>query len=244
MLIRQTETNLAELRLKSMARAYLEQCNDPNMLDLSFDERFGLLVDAEKQARENNRLTRLFRLAKLKVNASPEDIDYRTPRGLDRQVMNHLITCQYIVNTQNVFITGSTGLGKTWLSCALANAAIRKHYNVLSIRFARLLEELNIARGDGTLRKYRAKLAKADLLIIDDWGLSPMSALDRHELLELVDDRGSAGSIIITSQLPISQWHDYIGEPTVADAILDRLVHRAHRIELAGDSMRKPTTAN
>lgn len=239
MLMQQIENNLHALRMQHMAKALREQLNNPAVQPLDFFERMGLLVDAEIHARENTKQSRLFRQARLKINACLEDVDYGVSRGLDRHVMTHLGTCQYIDNALNVIVTGPTGVGKTYISCALGNAAIRKGYSVYSIRLSRLFEEFEISRGDGTLRKYRSKLTKFDLLIIDDWALAPVNALVRHDLLELVDERTGKGSVIFTSQLPVEQWHDYLGEPTVADAILDRVVQRAHRIELRGDSMRK-----
>jgi DNA replication protein DnaC len=235
----QTIDKLNALRLKPMALAFEEQRNNPTVQEYSFDERFGFLVDAESEARKNSKQQRLFRQAKLKANACPEDMNYSAERGLKRDVMNNLFTCDYIFNNLNVIITGSTGTGKTWVSCALGHAAVRKGYTVLSIRLARLFEAFQIAQGDGTLQRYRAKLAKFDLLIIDDWALAPVTVIGRHELLELIDDRMQSGSIIITSQLPIDKWHDYLGEATIADAILDRVVQRAHRIELHGESLRK-----
>jgi len=239
MLMRQTIETLNGLRLKPMAKALEDQNDNPSTISLSFDERIGLLVDYEKQARENAKQARLFKQAKLKVDACLEDVIYKPSRGIDRQVMAHLSTCQFIDNHLNIIITGATGVGKTWLSCAFGNAAIRKGCTVFSIRLARLLESFLIARADGTIQKYRMKLAKFDLLIIDDWGLSPLTTLARHELLELIDERCGSGAIIITSQLPVEKWHSYLDDPTVADAILDRIVQRAHRIELSGDSMRK-----
>lgn len=235
----QTIEQLNTLRLKPMALAFEEQRKNPSVQDFSFDERFGFLVEAELDARKNSKQQRLFRQAKLKANACPEDMNYSTARGLQRDVMSNLFTCDYINKNLNVIITGSTGTGKTWISCALGHAAVRKGVTVFSIRLARLFEAFQIAQGDGTLQRYRAKLAKFDLLIIDDWALAPVTIIGRHELLELIDDRMQSGSIIITSQLPVDKWHDYLGEATIGDAILDRVVQRAHRIELQGDSLRK-----
>jgi DNA replication protein DnaC len=242
MLIRQTIETLHELRLKPMAQALEDQYKNPSIFELGFDERLGLLVDHERQVRENLKQARLMKQAKMKVNACMEDIDYSVSRGLDRQVMSHLAACQYIDAGQNILITGPTGVGKTWLSCAFGNAAVRKGYSVFSIRLSRLFEEFLVARGDGSIHKYRSKLAKVRLLIIDDWALAPMSSLARHELLELIDDRAGIGSTIVTSQLPINKWHSYLGDPTVADAILDRIVQCSHKIELRGESMRKLKT--
>ncbi|MCG7928156.1 MAG: IS21-like element helper ATPase IstB [Candidatus Thiodiazotropha taylori] len=166
-------------------------------------------------------------------------MDYSTSRGLDRQVFANLTTCDWITKSLNTIITGPTGVGKTWIACALGQQAARKGMSVIYKRLSRLLEELEVAHGDGSLTKLRTKLAKMDLIILDDWALAPMTAKGRHELLELIDDRIGSGSILITSQLPIDQWHQYIGEPTIADAILDRIVHRSHKIELRGESMRK-----
>jgi len=239
MLRRQTMDGLKALRLHGMAKAIDEQSTNTATQELSFDERLGLLVNAEVHDRENRRLARLLKAAKFKVSACPEDINYKAHRGLDRQVMANLGTCDWVNKSLNTILTGPTGVGKTWIACALGQQAARKGLSVLYKRLSRLMEDLEIAYGDGSLAKERAKIAKTDLLILDDWALAPLTARGRHELLELIDDRIGTGSILITSQLPIEQWHDYIGEPTVADAILDRLVHRAHRIELHGESLRK-----
>ena len=239
MLLQDTMAKLNALKLYGLVTAYEEQRLNSSTQELSFDERIGLLIDAEITDRDSRRLTRLLKSAKLKENACPEDIDYSAPRGLDRQVITTLSTCDWIEKSLNTIITGPTGVGKTWLSCAFGQLAARQGYSVLYKRLSRLLEELEIAYGDGSLLKLRARLGKVDLLILDDWALAPLSSRGRHELLEIIDDRIRAGSIMITSQLPVNQWHDYIGEPTVADAILDRLVHRAHLIELKGESLRK-----
>ena len=239
MLIQDTVSKLNVLKLHGLASAYEDQRINSSLQDLSFDERIGLLIDAEVQDRENRRLTRLLKSAKLKEDACPEDIDYSSKRGLDRQVIANLLTCDWIEKSLNTIITGATGVGKTWLACALGQQAARKGYSILYKRLSRLLEDLEIAHGDGSLPKLREKLGKVNLLVIDDWALAPLTPIGRHEFLEIIDDRINQGSIMITTQLPIDQWHEYIGDPTLADAILDRLVHSSHRIELKGESMRK-----
>lgn len=239
MLGQQTINDLKDMRLHGIANMIEEIRVNTNVQELSFEEKLGMCVDAERQYREDSRLNRLLKQAKLKISACPEDIDYSTSRGLDRQVFVNLTTCDWITKSLNTIITGPTGVGKTWIACALGQQAARKGMSVIYKRLSRLLEELEVAHGDGSLTKLRTKLAKMDLIILDDWALAPMTAKGRHELLELIDDRIGSGSILITSQLPIDQWHQYIGEPTIADAILDRIVHRSHKIELRGESMRK-----
>ncbi|MES9937214.1 MAG: IS21-like element helper ATPase IstB [Sedimenticola sp.] len=239
MLVQQTREQLQQLKLLGMAVMYDEQRANVDLQSLAFDERFGMLVESEKNDRAKRRFERRLRAAKLKVQAWPEDVEYGAHRGLDRAVFTHLLTCDWIRNSLCTLITGPTGVGKTWLGCALGFQAIRKEFSVAYQRVPRLLEQLEIAYADGTLGKFRSRLAKTDLIILDDWGLSPMSTRGRAELLELIDDHADHGSILITSQLPVAQWHDYIGEPTIADAILDRLVSRSHHIQLRGDSMRK-----
>lgn len=239
MLLEQTVGTMRKLRLHGMVEGLEHQQSNPSFQSMPFEDRLGLLVDAERLARENRRLTRLLKEARLKVAASPEAIDYRANRGMNMQQLQSLLTCEWIERNQCTLITGPTGVGKTWLACALGNQAARKGLSVQYQRMGRMLEELEIAREDGSLPTLRSKLVRVKLLILDDWGLSPLTPTMRQDLLEIIDDRLGNGALLITSQLPVSGWHDYIGEPTIADAILDRLVHSAHRIELKGESMRK-----
>lgn len=235
----QTLTALRTLKLHGMAEALERQFAAPPLQDSPFEDRLAMLVDAERLARETRRLTRLLKRAHLKVQASAEDIDFRAGRGLDKRQVNALLRCDWIQQSQNVIITGATGVGKTWLACALAHRAARLGLPVLYTRLPRLLEDLDIARETGTLAKERTQLAKFKLLVLDDWGVGSMTPHGRQDLLEVVDDRVGSGSLVITSQLPITEWHDYLGDPTIADAIMDRVVHSAHRINLQGESMRK-----
>ena len=243
----QTLSALRELKLHGMAEALERQFGSPQLQEGGFDERFAMLVDAERVARDNRRLTRLLKQARLKLNACAEDIDYRASRGIDRHQVSSLLGCDWIMQHQNLIITGPTGAGKTWLACAFAHQAARRGLPVWYRRLPRLLEELEIAREAGNLPTLRTQLARAKLLVLDDWGVAPLGRRGRQDLLEVIDDRMNSGSVAITSQLPISEWHAYLGEPTIADAILDRIVHSAHRIQLQGESMRKlkatPNTA-
>jgi len=239
MLNHPTLDKLETLRFTGMAKALTEQISLPDIEALSFEERLGLLVDREMTEREDRRLKTRLRRAKLKQNACVEDMDFRQPRGLDKSLVLDLSQCQWIKQHLNLLITGPTGVGKTWIACALAQKACREGYNALYLRLPRLLQELPIAKGDGTYSKLLNRLAKVDILILDDWGLSKLVAEQRRDLLEILEDRHDARSTIVTSQLPLDKWHHIIGDPTLADAILDRLVHNAYKVNLKGESMRK-----
>ena len=241
MLNEETHDKLIALQLHGLAAAfktYLDQTHGRD--ELAFEERFGIFVDREWTERQQRRLTNRLKTAKLREPACMEDINYRHPRGLDRSVMQRLATCHWVKEHEAVLLTGMTGVGKTWLACALAHQACREGYTSTYVRVPRLLHGLALARGDGSYVRELARLAKADVIILDDWGLTPMADAERHDLLEILEDRNGLKATIVTSQLPISAWHDTIGDPTIADAILDRLVHRAHRIELKGPSLRGP----
>jgi DNA replication protein DnaC len=239
MLNHPTLDKLEALRFNGMVKALTEQMAVPDIEELSFEERLGLLVDREMTEREDRRLKTRLRQAKLRQTACVEDIDYRQPRGLDKSLMLDLAGCQWIKRHLNIMITGPTGVGKTWIACALAQKACREGYRALYLRLPKLMQELPIAKGDGTYIKLLARLAKIDVLILDDWGLSKLMAEQRRDLLEILEDRYDCRSTIVTSQLPVDKWHDIIGDPTLADAILDRLVHNAYKINLRGESMRK-----
>ena len=239
MLNHPTLDKLHDLRFIGMAKALTEQMALPDIDDISFEERLGLLVDREATERENRRLQTRLRQAKLKQNACIEDIDWKQSRGLDKSLILDLAQCQWIKKHLNLLITGPTGVGKTWIACALAQKACREGFTSLYLRLPRLLQELPIAKGDGSYTRLLTRLAKVEVLVIDDWGLSKLIAEQRHDLLEILEDRHDIRSTIVTSQLPVDQWHHIIGDPTLADAILDRLVHNAYKINLKGESMRK-----
>ena len=239
MLTHPTLNKLQALKFTGMAVALAEQMQMPDIEELAFEERLGLLVDRELTERENRRLSSRLRRARLKHNAALEDIDYRHPRGLDKSLIQSLATCQWVKEHLNILITGPTGVGKTWIACALAQKACREGYTAGYLRLPRLLQDMAIAKGDGRYPKLLATLAKTDVLVLDDWGLAKLTGEQRRDLLEILEDRHATRSTLATSQLPIETWHDVIGDPTLADAILDRLVHNAYRINLKGGSMRK-----
>lgn len=239
MLNHPTVDQLHTLRLSGMARALVSQAQNPEIGQLSFEERLGLLVDSELAERESRQNASRLKRAKLKQAATPEDVNYRHPRGLDRALFARLMTGRWVSEHQNILICGPTGIGKTFLACALANQACRQARSALYVRLTRLLPALVIGRGDGSYMKMLAQIAKADVLVIDDWALAPLTDESRRDLLEIFDDRHGIRSTIITSQLQVKHWHASIGDPTLADAILDRVVHQAHTLDLDGESLRK-----
>lgn len=235
-----TLQQLRTLKLIGMADAFEQQQDQPSTHDeLGFEERLSLLVDRETTHRHNNKITRLLKIAKLKLQANPEDIDYHHPRGLIKSQFAGLLSGHWLQQHHNILIAGPTGCGKTYLACVLATQACRLGYSVRYFRASRMLEELRIAHGDGRFSKLIAQLAKTDLLILDDWGLETLGLGQRNDLLEIMEDRHGYKSTLITSQLPIAKWHQSIGDATLADAILDRLLHNAHKLKLKGESMRK-----
>jgi len=237
----QTMEKLYALRLGAMAMAWQEQSGDASTAKLSFDDRFGLLVEAEHLARDNRRLKRLLKAAELRIaDACMEGVKSSAKRGLDRKQLHELGSLSWVGNSLNVLVTGKTGVGKSYLACALGQMACRRGMRTLYRRMPRLLDELSLAKLEGTYRRVLAKLAKHDVLIIDDLGLGAgLKEPQRQDLLEVLDDRYRARSTVVTSQLPVEHWHEWIGDPTLADAILDRLVHNAHHVQLTGGSVRK-----
>jgi DNA replication protein DnaC len=240
MLTAPTMDKLHALKLTAMATAWTEQQQHAEASSLGFDDRFGLLVDAEWLARENKHLARALQEAKLKLpHACIEAIDYPARRELDKSVIRQLATCRWVQEHHAVIVTGATGTGKSFIACALAQQACRKGYRAYYRRASRLFDDLRLARADGTYGRLLGKLARMDVLVLDDWGLAPVQDQERRDLLEILEDRYGTRSTIVTSQLPPTQWHDHIGEPTLADAICDRLLHNAHRIVVKGPSRRK-----
>lgn len=242
MLTHPTIEKLHNLKLTGMVKALAEQQQITEIDSLGFEERLGLLVDRETTERENRKLSTRLKKAKLRQSASVEDIDFRRSRGMDKALILSLAACAWIAKGINILICGPTGVGKSYIACALAHKACLEGYTALYLRLPRLFEELRLAKADGRYGKLMLSFAKTDLLVLDDWGLTPMTDPQRRDLLELMEDRYGLKSTIITSQLPVTAWHEAIGDPTLADAILDRVVHNAHKIEMKGESMRK--TAN
>lgn len=243
MLLQQTIEQLQELRLAGMAAALEEQLCMPDMHTLAFEDRLALLVEREATCREDRRLTRLLQLAKLHLPAAIEDLDFRRPRGLERTLILHLASGAWIKTHETVLICGATGTGKSYLGCALGNSACRHGYSTRYYRFSRLLGELALARADGSYPKLLERLARTQLLVLDDFGLAPLTDSERRDMLEVLEDRYGRRATLVTSQLPFDHWHGAVGDTTFADAILDRLVHHAHRISLKGGSMRKKQPA-
>jgi len=236
----QIYTQLNTLKLSGMEQALLTQIEQPATYEgLSFEERLQILIDSEAQTRENRKQQRLLKAAKFKLAAHANNIDYQHPRGLKQSIMASLLNCAWINKAQNLLITGPCGSGKTYLACALGETACLKGYSVKYYRISRLMLELSQAKAMGTYSKALQALAKLDCLIIDDWGLKPLTAAQRNDLMEIMDDRHEHTATIIMSQLPTDQWYQLIGDNTLADAILDRLMHNVHRIKLKGESMRK-----
>lgn len=244
MLNEHTLDQLRSLRLDGMLRAIEEQATTASADELGFDDRLTLLVQREVAWRDDRRVARLLKAAKLKVaGACIEDINWRASRGLDRGVITALAGGDWLRHARNVLLTGATGSGKTWLACALARQAARGGFSVLYVRAARLFDELQVAHGDGSFARRLAQLARLDLLVIDDFAISPMGAAERNDLLELLDDRIGTRSTLITSQLPVKAWHTYLNDPTLADAILDRVVHSSHKIDLKATKSLRDTEA-
>lgn len=239
MLNQPTIEKLNAMKLNGMAAAFREQMENAEASQLSFEERFGLLVDRQWDWKQNRALIRRLQLAKFKERGLVEDIDYQHPRGLDRKLMRTLTTCDWVRQHQNLLFIGPTGIGKTWLGCALAHRACREGFFALHKRMSELFRDLAMARADGSIGHLLAKWARLDILVLDDFAMAPLKDSERRDFLEICDDRYQRRSTILTSQLPVAHWHEQIGDPSMADSIMDRLVHNAYRIELSGESIRK-----
>lgn len=239
MLNQQTIEKLHSMKLHGMADAFHTQLETTDASQLGFEERFGLLVDQQWLWKENRALARRLRFAHLKERGVIEDIDYQHPRGLDRKLMRTLASSEWVRQHQNLLLLGPTGIGKSWLGCALAQKACRDGFSVLHKRTSELFRELSVAHADGSIGRLLLRLSRTDVLLLDDFAMAPLKDTERRDFLEICDDRYQRRSLILTSQMPLAHWHEQIGDPTVADSILDRLVHNAHRIELKGESMRK-----
>ena len=239
MLNQPTFEKLYTMKLKGMADAFREQLETTTASQLSFEERFGLLVDRQWDWKQNRALTRRLQLAKFKERGVIEDIDYQYPRGLDRKLLRTLATSEWVRQRHNLLFIGPTGIGKTWLACALAHQACRDGFFALHKRMAELFRDLALARADGSIGQLLLKLSRIDVLVLDDFAMAPLKDSERRDFLEICDDRYQRRSTILTSQMPVAHWHEQIGDPSIADSIMDRLVHNCYRIELSGESMRK-----
>ena len=239
MLNQPTIEKLQTLKLYGMSDAFRAQLETADMSQLSFEERFAMLVDQQWLWKENRALAHRLRSAKLKERGSIEDIDYQHPRGLDRKLMRTLATSEWVRQNHNVLLIGPTGIGKSWLGCALAHKACRDGFTVLHKRSTELFRDLAVAHVDGSIGRFLLKLSRVDLLVLDDFAMAPLKDSERRDFLEICDDRYQRRSMILTSQVPVAHWHEQIGDPTIADSILDRLVHNAYRLELTGESIRK-----
>src|SRR5580704_945107 len=239
MLVKQTLEKLRAMKLTGLAEAFSRQSEDTQMFSLSFEERLSMMVDHEWTARQNRALSRRLKSARLKIQACVEDIDYSHSRGLDKSVVRSLATSQWVSTHHHIIIVGPCGVGKSYLACAFAQRAARDGFTALYTRANRLFHDLAVARGDGSLDKLMSRIARTDVLVVDDWAMSALSETERRDFLEICEDRYNSRSTILTSQVAVAHWHERIGDPTSADSILDRLVHNAYKIELKGPSMRK-----
>ncbi|MHB0912617.1 MAG: IS21-like element helper ATPase IstB [Armatimonadota bacterium] len=238
-MINQTIGKLHEMKLDGMADAVKEQMENPQAFSLPFEDRIALIVDRQWDLKETRGLKRRLQVAKLKQQAAVEDIDFATSRGLDKAALFSLSECHFIRSCSNIIITGPTGVGKTYIACAIAHKACRLKHTVRYFRYGNLLSAISLARADGSYASFMRRLERIEVLVIDDWGMYPLEQEAARDIFEVLEDRSQRGSVIIVSQVPIENWYDIIAAPTIADAILDRLVHNAYRIEMTGESMRK-----